>query len=43
LSDGLKTGATEGQVERAFPLGQLYVLVNSDTEVNGGRKFELLG
>lgn len=37
LPNGLKTGATEEQVKQAYPNGQMYVLVNSGSKVNGGR------
>ena len=37
LPNGLKTGATEEQVKRAYPKGQEYVLLGSASKLNGGR------
>ena len=37
LSNGLKTGATEQTVVRAYPNGNMYVLLYSSNKVNGGR------
>jgi len=37
LPNGLRTGATEEQVKQAYPKGQMYVLLNSGSKVNGGR------
>ena len=37
LPGGIKTGATEPQIKRAFPKGQAYVLLGSNSKVNGGR------
>ncbi len=37
LPNGLKTGTTEEQVERAYPKGQMYALLQSGSKVNGGR------
>lgn len=37
LPNGLKTGATEEQVKRAYPNGQMYVLLHSAGKVNGGK------
>ncbi len=37
LPDGLKTGATEEQVKKAYPKGQGYVLLGSASHLNGER------
>ena len=40
LPNGLKTGVTEEQVKQAYPNGQMYVLLNSASKVNGGRDLD---